>query len=200
MGANRWTKNATVSPVRRHPFGALALLGLLLGGCGDEYGAVTLSWQFVDRNGDRIYPGGLFDRGGFRRNACDMPGIGAEGPTRYDLGVQLEICDPGCMLGCEHPDCQIQPPVVFSCRTYRGADTEVPASDAPYRFTLRPVLDVELSGTRCVHPTPACFAVPGPRERTVEPGRMVDLQVYQIAIDVDPGSGEALDLEACGCA
>lgn len=186
--------------VRQHPIALLLVLSTCLGGCGEDYGTVTLSWQVIDREGERIFPRGLFDPGGFQRNACGLPARLGTTLTTYDIGVRLEICDPQCAMGCEHPECLVDAPAEFSCRTYRGADMEVPASGQPYRFTLRPVLDIELTQQRCLTPTPACVAVPGPRDRVLHPGLTVDLEVYQIAIDVDASSGEHLNLETCGCA
>lgn len=180
--------------------GLLSFALAVFAACGPEYGSVSLSWQIVDRNGDRVYPGGLFDRGGVERDSCDLAGQTSAGETRYDLDVQLEICDPLCAAGCESDECLVKSPLAFSCETYRGADPDVPASSEPYIFNLRPVLVVDEPPSRCEAPSPSCVAVPGPRERILEPGLVVDLQVYQIAIDTDHQSGEPLDLEACGCA
>lgn len=177
------------------------LLGLLLGslGCsGVDTGVVELAWEFVDRNGDKIYPGGLFETVG--GDACDLPGrVGGQSVT-YDLGILLEICDTTCADGCGDPDCLVQPPLQFSCTTYRGSDPSVPSSEDPYRFTARAVLELDQLGRECLEPIPTCVAVPGPRERVVDPGLVTDLQVFQIALDVDLGDDAVLDLEACGCA
>ncbi len=82
---------------------------------------------------------------------------------------------------------------------------DIPASEEPLLFDLRAVLSYQ--GLSCVSPAPDCVAVPGPRERKVRPGRVTDLQVYQVVIDTDadgrPAGGglsrELLDLDACGC-
>jgi len=176
---------------------ALALLGSVgAGGCvARDAGVVELAWVFVDRNGDPIYPGGVFSIDA-ERNSCDLPGSTADGSLRFDLQVQLEICDPDCAAGCDDPECLVMDPLRFPCNTSRGNEREVPASDQPYRFTVRPVLDSNVA--ECTDPEPTCIGVPGPRERKVTAGLVTDLQVYQIAVDI-PSSGTALDLEACGC-
>lgn len=185
---------------RRPRGGCLLPASLILcAGCGEDYGTVTLSWQIVDRNGDRIYPRGLLDRDA-RRDACGLSGFTSAGDTTYDFGVQLEICDPACPQGCDDPACLVKPPLHFSCETFRGTDMEVPSSEDPYLFFLRPALDIAQRELACTTPAPWCISVPGPRERTLSHGLVVDLQVYQLAVDVDPSSEDALDLEACGCA
>lgn len=183
-----------------HPTRAVAALSLLLGGtgCGGvDAGVVELSWEFVDRDGDKIFPAGLFeDAGG---DACDLPGrLDGQGVT-YDLGLLVEVCDTACPEGCGDPDCLVQPPLRFSCTSYRGSDPSVPSSDEPYRFTARAVLEIDQLDRDCLEPVPTCVAVPGPRDRIVEPGLVTDLQVYQVAVDIDFEANEVLDLEACGC-
>jgi len=181
----------------------VAALGgaLALNGCGQEYGAVEVAWQFVDRDGTAIFPQGLFERND--RGACDRPGFTMPGQfTTYDLSVELEICDTTCPAGCEDPSCFVIDPLQFSCRTFRGAEQNIPASDDPYLFTLRPVIGVDASDTTCRNPAPSCLATPGPRERRVDEGLVVDLQVYQILVDIELAEPDedALDLEECGCA
>lgn len=162
-----------------------------------DAGVVELAWVFVDRNGDPIYPGGVFSVDD-RRDSCDLPGVTPDGPLRYDLEVQVEICDLSCAAGCDDPECLVMDPLRFPCDTSRGSEREVPASEQPYRFTLRAALRSNVA-PNCVGPEPTCVAVPGPRERKVTAGLVTDLQVYQISVDVTDDTA-ALDLEACGCA
>ena len=189
-------------PSRRvPPFSHLRLVVLLLAtlpACGEvDAGVVELAWEFVDRNGDKIYPGGLFDPG--KTDACDLPGRIDGQPVTYDLGLLVEICDTTCAQGCGDPDCLVQPPLRFSCKEHRGSDPSVPSSDEPYRFTVRPVVEIDQGDRVCLEALPTCIAVPGPRERIVEPGLVTDLQVFQVAVDIERGTGDPLDLEACGC-
>jgi hypothetical protein len=175
----------------------LALAAVGMGACGNDTGAVELAWVFVDRDGDAIYPGGVFTSGD-ERDSCGLPGVaGGQGVT-YDLRVELEICDPGCAAGCDAEECLVVPNHVFPCITARGNDPDVPASEEPYRFTVRAVL--ESPGLPGPCRDPACLAVPAPRERVVTAGLVTDLQVYQIVVDVDRQGDASLDLEACGCA
>lgn len=187
----------------------MACMSSLVFGCGPRSGTVELAWQFVDRGGDPIFPGGVF--GSRFRDVCDRSGRLGE-PVTYDLGVELEICDPACEADLDRPaeedaegercdpGCEVVPALRFSCETYRGSDLDVPPSDQPYRFTLRALVEIDREGASCPAPEPTCIAVPGPRERTVRPGLVTDLQVYQIAVDLDLGSDDVLDLERCGCA
>jgi hypothetical protein len=193
-------------PFRGAGFPALAVFSavLTLPACGPvDEGVVELAWEFVDRDGEKIYPGNLFEQ--TAQDACDLPARLGDQRITYDLGVQLEICDTDCDAGCGDPDCLVVPPLRFDCKTYRGSDPTIPSSDAPYRFTIRAGLELDQLGRTCLEPTPTCVGVPGPRERRVLPGLVTDLQVYQIAIDVDADvpsdrDGGSLDLEACGCA
>lgn len=167
------------------------------GGCVErDAGVVELAWTFVDRNGDPIYPGGVFSIDA-QRDSCDLPGTTAMGPVPYDLHVVVEICDMSCAAGCDDPDCLVIDPLVFPCDTSRGSEREVPASDDPYRFTVRATVNSNLS-PHCTAPKPTCIAVPGPRERSVVAGLVTDLQVYQISVDVKDDRAP-LDLEDCGC-
>jgi hypothetical protein len=172
-------------------------LAALASACGNDTGSVELAWVFVDRDGDPIYPGGVFTADD-ERDSCELPGTLGGQSTRYDLRVELEICDPGCTEGCDAEACLVVPRLMFPCTTARGNDPDVPASDTPYRFTVRALLDPEPLA-EC-DPAPTCLAVPAPRERVVGAGLVTDLQVYQIVVDVDRQGDRSLDLEACGCA
>jgi hypothetical protein len=177
-----------------------ALLAL---GCGEpEVGVLEFSWEFVDRDGDKIYPGGLFEPAA--SDSCDLPARVANGRVTYDLGVELEICDTACEQGCGDPDCLVVAPLRFGCKNHRGSDPNIPSSEDPYQFTLRAVLEIDQTGATCLEPNPTCIGVPGPRQRKIVGGLVTDLQVYQIAVDVDLSvpsdrEGGSLDLEACGC-
>ena len=178
---------------------ALLVVVALTGACGDDSGTVELAWVIVDRDGDPIYPGGVFTADD-ERDSCDLAGTAAERTVPFDLRVELEICDPGCEAGCDADECLVVPRHEFPCTTARGNDPDVPASDQPYRFTVRAVLDAPVFTSECRDPAPSCLAVPAARERVVTAGRVTDLQVYQIVVDVDRQGDAALDLEACGCA
>jgi len=171
----------------------------LVGACGGDTGTVELAWVIVDRDGDPIYPGGVFTADD-ERDSCELSGVAAEQAIPYDLRVELEICDPGCEAGCDADECLVVPRHVFPCTTARGNDPDVPASDQPYLFTVRAVLDAPVFTSDCRDPASSCLAVPAPRERVVTAGLVTDLQVYQIVVDVDRQGDASLDLEACGCA
>lgn len=162
-----------------------------------DAGVVELAWVFVDRNGDPIYPGGVLSLDD-QRDSCDLPGVAGGDVVRYDLSLQVEICDPACAAGCDDPSCLVMDPLRFPCDTSRGSEREVPASEEPYRFTVKAAVESNITPD-CVDPLPTCIAVPGPRVRKVTAGLVTDLQVYQIAVDVTDDSAP-LDLEECGCA
>jgi hypothetical protein len=169
--------------------------------CTVDTGVVEVAWAFVDRDGEQIFPGGLFDPA--EEDACNLPGRRGDARVTFDLNVEIGICDPDCAAGCGDPSCQVVSPLAFDCATSRGSDPDVPSSDDPYRFTFAAL--VAIDGGAVCRPDPTCVAVPGPRERTVRPGLVTDLQVYQIVVDYDvdgPVTGVgSLDLsqEACGC-
>lgn len=173
-------------------------LAVLATACGDDTGSVELAWVFVDRDGDPIYPGGVFTVND-ERDSCDLPGVVGGQGVPYTLRVELEICDPACAAGCDAEECLVVPRHMFPCTTARGNDPDVPASDDPYRFTVRAIVDVATFEEDCRDPAPTCLAVPAPRERVVAAGRVTDLQVHQIVVDVDRQGDGSLDLEACGC-
>ncbi len=180
---------------------AIAAASLLVAapGCSVDTGVVEWAWAFADQDGDPIFPSGVFDLG--RTSSCSLPGRGASGPVRYDLGVELSICDPECVAGCEEPECQIVAPLGFSCERSRGSNPSVPSSDSPYQIAITPVVTLA-DGSECRN-LEACIAAPGPRERIVRPGLVTDLQVFQMVVGMDQGgpvSGSgALDLQGCGC-
>jgi len=166
--------------------------------CSANDGSVELAWVFVDRDGDPIFPGGVFSLDD-ERDSCDLLGVLGDRNIAYDLRVELEICDPDCAAGCDTEECMILPRRLFACNNARGNEPAVPASDRPYRFTVRAILSAPSVDIECRDAAPSCLAVPSPRERVVEAGLITDLQVYQIAVDVDRDGNEPLDLEACGC-
>jgi hypothetical protein len=173
---------------------ALAVAGL--GACTDiDSGVVELNWAFVDRDGDPIFPAGQFSFG--ELDACDLPGRSGGRRVDVDFEIQLNICEASCDGSCDG-DCRVMPSERPGCDAARATLTEVPASADPYLFFVRAVI-VAPSG-ECVDPPPDCIAVPGPRERTVQRGLVTDLQVLQLAVDIDKDGDDALDLEACGCA
>jgi len=192
----------------RAGFPAFALGGilpLLFGSaCSEDTGVVELSWVFVDRDGGAIYPGDQLSLNR-RESSCGLPGRLGDGTSiHYDLHVELEICTSECVADCGG-GCQEDITRRFACDTARGTDPEVGAADHPYRLTVRTVIIRSDGDTECANLPADCVDVPGPRERTVQPGLVTDLQVYQIKVNVDVGGGESstgaqLDLEECGCA
>lgn len=179
----------------------LAATVVVAPGCS-ELGVVELNWVFVDRGGEPFYPGGQFALNRYE-SSCGLRGKIGDTTVRYDLRLELEICDPACAGGCDDPDCQVVEPRRFSCKTARASDLEVPSAPDPYQFSTRAVIERE-DGVECSNLPPGCVAAPGPRERIVSPGLVTDLQVYQIGVDMDGTVGPTndaahLDLEACSC-
>jgi hypothetical protein len=173
---------------------ALVGLAAAVTGCSDvDAGVVEINWRWVDRDGDPIYPAGQFNPG---RGSCDIRARTGAGSTRVDLRLELTICEEACADECDE-DCQVIPPERFACDAARATLNGVPASSEPYLFLVSAVIDGP--GDACVAPPPSCIAVPGPRARTVQRGLVVDLQVYQLAVDLDLGGDAALDMAACGC-
>lgn len=172
---------------------------LIASACANDTGSVELAWVLVDRDGDAIYPGGVFTVDA-ERDSCDLPGTLVEREIPYDLRIELEICDPSCAAGCDDEECLVIPRHTFPCTTARGNAPQVPASEEPYRFTVRALLGAPSIDVEQCEPAPTCVAVPAPRERVVSAGLVTDLQVVQIVVDVDrQAQAGALDLEACGC-
>lgn len=177
---------------------ALALAALATA-CGEDTGSVELAWVFVDRDGDPIYPGGVFTVDA-ERSSCGLPGQLVDQEVPFDLRVELEICDPDCDGGCDDEACLAVPRQLFPCNTARGNEPEVPASDSPYRFTVRAILSAPSLDIECREPASTCVAVPAPRERQVRAGLVTDLQVQQIVVDADRQGDPNLYLDDCGCA
>lgn len=172
----------------------LAGLATAISGCSDvDAGVVELNWRWVDRDGDPIYPAGQFAPGD---GTCGVRARGSGGSERVDLRVELAICEESCAASCD-ADCEVLAPQRFGCDTARATLRDVPASEDPYLFIVRAVIDAPAGP--CVSPPPSCIAVPGPRARTVQRGLVTDLQVYQLAVDLDLGGDSALDVAACGC-
>ena len=170
-----------------------------LTGCTVDTGVVEVAWVVVDRTGEALFPAGQL-AANRRRDSCRFEGRTDTEVIRFDLRTTLQICDPLCAAGCADPTCHVIPTLQFPCDVARGSNPDVPSSADDYRFTLIPQLEVDGLGT-CV-PSSTCVAVPGPRERAIDPGRVVDLQVYQIAMNIEAGaSGNQgqLDLQECGC-
>lgn len=186
-------------PVLRRSHRACACLAAIaaVGGCADvDTGVVEINWAFVDRDGEPIYPAGQFVVG--RDDTCGLSGRRGNQRLRYDLHMQLSICDESCTAGCDDESCQVVTPDQFSCDVARNTARDVPASNDPYLFSMRAV--IETPGKTCTDVPLSCIAVPGPRERTVERGRVVDLQVWQVVVDIDLNGDAVLDLEECDCA
>ena len=171
-----------------------ALPGLALAGCsGVDAGVVELNWRWVDRDGDPIFPAGQFSPG---QGSCDVRARSSDGATRVDLRVELSICEESCADACD-AECEVTPAERFDCDAARATLNSVPAAEEPYLFIVRAVIDG--TGEPCVAPPPGCIAVPGPRARTVQRGLVTDLQVYQLAVDLDLDGDSSLDMAACGC-
>jgi hypothetical protein len=168
---------------------------LLLSCSLEDTGVVELNWSVVDRDGEAIFPAGQFMASG---DTCDLPGRRGGATVKYDLEVELAICDASCAAGCGADECQIVEPTRYPCSVARGTDRDVPASEDPYLFTVRAV--VATPDGDCSDLVPPCIATPGPRERAVHRGLVTDLQVFQIIVNADIDADEPLDLEACGCA
>lgn len=161
----------------------------------EDTGVVELNWAVVDRDGEAIFPAGQFMASG---DTCDLPATRGGESVRYDLQIELEICDQSCAGGCSDPDCLVVPTSRNSCTVARVTDRDVPASSEPYLFTMRAV--IALPGSSCVDWVPPCIGLPGPRERTVHRGLVTDLQVFQVVLNADIDAHDGLDLETCGCA
>ncbi len=114
--------------------------------------------------------------------------------------MRLSIYD-ACDAEQSVADCEPLVRTTFDCNRFRGYLPEVPSSEDPYLMHV----DVRVN-PRSEPPFSAgaaCVAVAGSRERSIRPGRITDLAVYQLVVDAlafDPDSGQLddrLDLEAC---
>ncbi len=190
-----------VSMISRVHVLAASALGAVTPGCADS-GVVELNWVFVDREGQPFYPGGQFALNRYE-DSCNLRGFLGGATVHYDLRLELEVCDPTCVGGCDDAACLVMEPHRFSCATARASDFDVPARSEPYQFQTRAIIE-PTEGAACTDLPPTCVAVPGPRKRVVKPGLVTDLQVYQVGVNIDGGvrpSADAahLNLEDCGC-
>jgi hypothetical protein len=109
----------------------------------------------------------------------------------------LEACEADDPLA----SCDTVTEATFDCDRFRGLIPELPSSEDPYLMHVE--VRVSPDGGDPFTAAPDCIAAPGPRARTVRPGRITDLAVYQLVIDAtrfDPGASELdrrLDVEAC---
>jgi hypothetical protein len=152
---------------------------------------VELSWAFFDRDLRTVFPRGD------EKDACRFVGDVDGTERQYDLNVRLSLIGP-CADNEEFEDCEVAEEHTFDCNRFRGYLPEVPAELDPYVMRVD-VLVNPRSDPRFVA-SPKCVAVPGPRERTIRPGHVTDLAVYQFVVDATSfatGGSDPLDLEAC---
>ena len=153
--------------------------GLLCAACVHDEGEVELNWTIVDRAGTTVFPSGLLS------DTCDFLGLlpGADQPVAYDLQLQVRLCEPGCAAGCDDPSCQVDR-LRFKCRSARGFRTVQARPEAPYDFHVDMIASPDSGACGCTL-KPPCALGPGPRNRTVEPGLVTDLQVYLFVLGLD---------------
>ncbi len=177
---------------------------LALAACAEPAGIVEIDWAFVDRNAAAIFPGGPILE---TPDTCALSGRDSQGTRDYALQVRLiareEICGGESETGetgeTSDESCIVRE-AYFGCDRARGALTDVPPSDAPYIFELEVWATPAGESAPGFAIDPACIAVPGPRTRRVEAGRITDLAVYQLvanAIDLDDPVSGGLDLVGC---
>ena len=185
----------------------LAHVGLLLWGltgawaCGADTSIVELDWAFVDYNGEPIFPGGSIIQ---NRDTCALDGRDELGTTPYALNVALVIEDLACLEdladagSVDTTTCEVARET-FDCDRARGAITGVPISDEPYLMRVEVWADPEGPEAEPFEVDSSCIAIPGPRTRKVEGGRITDLAVYQlVANGIELGdSPRLLDLSGC---
>jgi hypothetical protein len=168
--------------------------------CGADTSIVELDWAFVDYNGEPIFPGGSIIQ---NRDTCSLDGRDALGTTPYALNVALVIEDVDCLEdlaeegSTDTSACEVAREA-FDCDRARGAITGVPISDDPYLMRVEVWADPAGAEEEAFRVDSSCIAVPGPRTRKVEGGRITDLAVYQLvahAIELD--TGVLLDLPGC---
>lgn len=194
---------------------ALSSLATLGSACGANTAIVELDWAFVDRDGVAIFPGGKILE---NRDSCSLTGRDDLGTRSYALNVALVIEDVSCVESFEasgetgsgdgdgdgdgagdRSTCEIAREL-FDCERARGAITEVPVSDEPYLMRVEVWADPEGEDETPFEVDTACIAVPGPRTRRVEGGKIADLAVYQLvanAIFEDEIGAGLLDLPGC---
>lgn len=171
----------------------LAAAGAVLAGCADDLGGIELSWAFVDSDLDNIFPRGD------EQDVCRLDGILDEQSRQYNLNVRLTVLGP-CVDGEPIEDCAELTDETFPCDRFRGYLPEVPTSDEAYLMKVDAIVD-PLGGAPFLA-SPDCIAVPGPRARTVRPGHVTDLAVYQLVVDAERFSStgnteDQLDINAC---
>ena len=176
----------------------LPLLACALGlGCGEQPGLVEIAWQVDDQSLQRIFPQGELG------NTCGLPST----TFNYDLQVRLRVIHntETCAADPSLEECEVITPQVFDCNRFRGTATEVPVSD-PDGEGGEPDLgylmfaDVLIKPTNTLEPfvvDPACVQGPGPRIRTVKPGRVTDLDLYQFVYSAYEIGGPPVHLEDC---
>ena len=187
--------------VHRGKASALWLLLAATSACTSDSAIVELDWNFVDHDGEPIFPGGSIIN---NRDTCALDGVGATGLTTYALIVSLVIEDTRCLADFE--DMPMDDPAAcevaresFDCDRARGAVTGVPVSDAPYLMSVEVFAD-PAGDEEPFLVDPTCIAVPGPRTRKVQSGRITDLAVYQLVahgIKLDDAEAGQLDLPGC---
>ena len=170
--------------------------------CSADTSIVELDWAFVDHDGEPIFPGGSIIQ---NRDTCSLEGRDVTGTKDYALNVHLVIEDVACLEEQEtaaEPDpslCEVARET-FDCDRARGAITGVPISDEPYLMRVEVWADPAGAEDEAFEVDTSCIAVPGPRTRKVEGGRITDLAVYQLvahAIELDDAASGQLDLPAC---
>ena len=169
--------------------------------CTSDAAIVELDWNFVDHDSEPIFPGGSIIN---NRDTCSLDGRSATGLTTYALNVSLVIEDTACLadfegVTMEDPSACEVARESFDCDRARGAITGVPVSDAPYLMKVEVFADPAGEDEPFLV-DPTCIAVPGPRTRTVQSGRITDLAVYQLVahgIELDRPTDGQLDLPGC---
>lgn len=170
----------------------------LLAACEHTRGEIEINWTIVDRAGTQVFPSGEL------ADLCEFTGLLADGdatPTPYALAVQMRLCEPDCLAGCDDPSCQLER-ITYACDAARGFSSVDARTDIPYDFHVDLVANPDSGACGCTL-TPPCALVPGPRTRTVEPGLVTDLQVYLLVLGLDDiaaasTSGRTrLDLATC---
>ena len=185
---------------RRRPLAGLVAAALVIpagAACERTQGEVEINWTIVDRAGGQVFPSGRLG------STCKFTGVlpGGDAASDYALEVQLRLCEPDCPGGCDDPACHVDR-LQYDCSAARGFSVVAARPEEPYDFHVDLVAAPADGGCGCTL-TPPCALVPGPRNRTVEPGLVTDLQVYLLVLGLDniAAAGEAgrtrLDLGEC---